>query len=69
MGDNQHPADTAFRDSLMLKMRLRKELKHCAPGGGFLLAPTHNIQLDVPFENIEAFYSAVEKYGNYPINL
>lgn len=43
-------------------------IKNCGPGGGFLLAPTHNIQLDVPFKNIQAFYKAVKKYRNYPIN-
>ena len=30
--------------------------------------PTHSIQLDVPVENIEAIYSALSKYSNYPIN-
>jgi uroporphyrinogen decarboxylase len=32
-------------------------------GGGLLLAPTHTIEPDVPWENIEAFVRAVKKYG------
>ncbi|MBM3705712.1 MAG: hypothetical protein FJW66_04215, partial [Actinobacteria bacterium] len=48
---------------------IRERIKTCGQGGGFLLAPTHNIQLDVPFENIDAFYMAVNKYGNYPLDL
>ncbi len=48
---------------------VRERIRTCAPGGGFLLAPTHNIQLDVPFDNIEAFYEAIRKYGSYPIKL
>jgi uroporphyrinogen decarboxylase len=48
---------------------VRERIKTCAPGGGFLIAPTHNIQLDTPFENIEAFYSSIKKYGSYPIKL
>jgi uroporphyrinogen decarboxylase len=48
---------------------VRQRIETCGPGGGFLLAPTHNIQLDVPFENIEAFYKAVKMYGSYPLKL
>ena len=40
-----------------------------APGGGFLLAPTHNLQLDVPAANIQAFYDAVRDYGEYPLRV
>lgn len=36
-------------------------------GGGFLLAPAHNIQPDVKIENILAFYRAAKKYGKYPL--
>lgn len=35
--------------------------------GGLILGPSHNIQPDVPFENILAFYDSVEKYGKYPV--
>jgi len=44
-------------------------IRNCAPGGGFLIAPTHNIQLDVPEENLFAFYNTIKKYGRYPMNL
>ncbi|MBM3700585.1 MAG: hypothetical protein FJW68_06730 [Actinobacteria bacterium] len=50
-----------------VEKEVRERIKACGPNGGFLLAPTHNIQLDVPFENIEAFYNAVNKYRDYPI--
>lgn len=50
-----------------VRNEVRDRIRTCAPGGGFLLAPTHNIQLDVPFENIQAFYKALELYGAYPI--
>jgi len=35
------------------------------PGGGFVLAPTHNIQPDTPVENVLRMYDAVRKYGAY----
>jgi len=33
--------------------------------GGLLLAPTHVLEPDVPWENIVAFFEAVEEYGRY----
>ncbi len=44
-------------------------IKNCAPGGGFLIGPTHNIQLDVPEENLLVFYQTVKKYGTYPTKI
>ena len=58
-----------FKGPEEVDAEVRERIKTCAPGGGFLLAPTHNIQLDVPFENIEALYNAIKKYGAYPIRL
>lgn len=34
-------------------------------GGGLLLAPTHVLEPDVPWENVLAFFEAVEDYGRY----
>ena len=36
-----------------------------APGGGYVIGPTHSINKDVPWENVSAFYDAVERYGVY----
>ena len=36
-------------------------------GGGLILAPAHNIQPEVPLENILAFYDAAKRYGRYPL--
>lgn len=33
--------------------------------GGLVLAPTHMLEPDVPFENIEAFVSAAREFGRY----
>jgi uroporphyrinogen decarboxylase len=38
-------------------------------GGGYILAPCHNIGSDVPPENTEAMYEAAQEYGRYPLNL
>jgi uroporphyrinogen decarboxylase len=44
---------------------VKQRIRTVGKGGGLLLAPTHKIQPDVPWENITAFFDAVEKYGNY----
>lgn len=36
-----------------------------SPGGGYILAPSHHIQYNVPPENILAMYSSGIKYGFY----
>ncbi|NSW92733.1 MAG: hypothetical protein HPY74_19170 [Firmicutes bacterium] len=36
-----------------------------APGGGFVFCQVHNIQPDVPIENINAMYEALDRFGNY----
>jgi uroporphyrinogen decarboxylase len=46
-----------------VKLRVRTAGK----GGGLILAPAHNIQPEVPTENILAFYEAAKRYGAYPI--
>ena len=38
-------------------------------GGGYILAPCHNIGSDVPPVNIEAMYEAAQEYGRYPLDL
>ncbi len=35
-------------------------------GGGYIVAPAHNVQSDIPPENLVAIRDAVESYGCYP---
>jgi len=37
------------------------------PGGGFIFCPSHQIQADVPPENVVAMYDAAYEYGWYPL--
>lgn len=46
---------------------VKKRINAAARGGGFIIAPAHNIQPDTPLENVEAFFSAIKEYGRYPI--
>jgi uroporphyrinogen decarboxylase len=36
-----------------------------APGGGFVFAPVHNVQDDVPPENFWAMWDTLQEYGKY----
>ena len=36
-----------------------------APGGGFIFATVHNIQPNVPPENIMAMWETLQEYGGY----
>ncbi|MFQ5808864.1 MAG: uroporphyrinogen decarboxylase family protein, partial [Armatimonadota bacterium] len=46
---------------------VRAAVKHMCEtvgdGGGLVLAPTHVLEPDVPWENVAAFFEAAEEYG------
>jgi uroporphyrinogen decarboxylase len=44
---------------------VRRRIDDLAPGGGFVFNPVHNIQADVPPENILAMREAVREFGAY----
>jgi uroporphyrinogen decarboxylase len=46
---------------------VRKIIHDLAPGGGFVLASVHNLQPDIPPENILAMFEEASQFGKYPI--
>jgi uroporphyrinogen decarboxylase len=48
---------------------VRDEVRRCidelAPGGGYILAAVHNLQADVPPQNIIAMFEEALRYGVY----
>jgi uroporphyrinogen decarboxylase len=52
-----------------VRQEVRQRIKDLAPGGGYILAPAHNVQSDVPPRNLVAMRDAVEEFGYYPIHL
>ncbi|MGD9002431.1 MAG: uroporphyrinogen decarboxylase family protein [Anaerolineae bacterium] len=44
---------------------VKRRVDDLAPGGGFVFAPIHNIQVDVPPENIVAMFEAAREHGSY----
>ncbi len=44
---------------------VKRRIDHLAPGGGFVFNTVHNIQADVPPENILAMREALREHGRY----
>lgn len=44
---------------------VRRMIETVGAGGGLTIAPTHMLEPEVPWENIEAFLQAVEDFGQY----
>jgi uroporphyrinogen decarboxylase len=61
--DTQHILPNAGPEKV--KEEVKKNIEALAPGGGFIFNTVHNIQNDVPPENIIAMYEALMEYGRY----
>jgi uroporphyrinogen decarboxylase len=47
---------------------VRSKIRAFARGGGYILNSVHNIQPNVPLENIFAMFEAARRHGRYPIS-
>jgi uroporphyrinogen decarboxylase len=63
--DSQHVLP--FGTTGQVRAEVQKRIKDLAPGGGYVLAGVHNLQPDIPPENIVAMYEEGALYGRYPI--
>jgi uroporphyrinogen decarboxylase len=61
--DAQHVLPTARPEEI--REHVRRNLAIWKPGGGYVFNNVHNIQADVPPENIVAFYDAAYEFGFY----
>jgi uroporphyrinogen decarboxylase len=61
--DTQHVLGTATPEEV--KDHVRQNIEALAPGGGFVFATVHDIQANVPPENILAVWEAWREYGVY----
>jgi uroporphyrinogen decarboxylase len=46
---------------------VRERIETFAPGGGFVFNTIHNVQAQIPVENIMAVYETVRECRQYPI--
>ncbi len=61
--DTQHVLPTGTPQQV--RDEVKRRIDDFAPGGGFVFKPVHNIQGDVPAENILAMREALREYGVY----
>jgi uroporphyrinogen decarboxylase len=54
-----------FYSSEEIEREVKRTIEIMSPGGGFVFFPTHNIQPDVPPENIDTMFRSVIKYRDY----
>jgi uroporphyrinogen decarboxylase len=45
---------------------VRRRIAQMGAGGGYLAAPTHDVQADTPVENVLAVWEACRRWGAYP---
>ena len=64
-GVSCHDLCTAPPDEI--RRQARFAIRHCAPGGGFILGSSHNILLATRYENFMAMLEVAFSEGEYPI--
>jgi uroporphyrinogen decarboxylase len=42
---------------------VKRRIDELAPGGGYVLAPIHNVQAEVPVDNVLALFQTARAYG------
>lgn len=62
--DTQHILPNGSPEEV--RENVKEMLKIFAPGGGFVFTQVHNVQANVPPENVVAAYETAKKYRNYP---
>ncbi len=50
-----------------VEQEVRRRIAELGPGGGYVLAPTHDIQADTPVENVLAVFDSARRWGAYPL--
>jgi uroporphyrinogen decarboxylase len=46
-----------------VQKEVKKRIRDLGPGGGYVLGSVHNMQIDVPPENVEAMFQTAPAFG------
>ena len=52
-----------------VRAEVRRRIEDLAPGGGYVVCSVHNIQPEVPPENVVAMFDSAYELGQYPLHL
>jgi len=55
----------AYGSPEQVERTVRRTLEVMMPGGGYVVAPTHQVQDNTPTENVLAMFRAAREYGTY----
>lgn len=50
-----------------VEREVKEIISVAAHGGGLIMGPQHNVQPDVPVQNVETMVHAIKRYGRYPL--
>lgn len=62
----QHNLPFGTPDDVAQEVKLR--MQTIGDGGGYIMTPSHLLNADIPWENIEAFFKAAQTYGKSPLS-
>jgi len=51
-----------------IRQEVARRISDLGRGGGYIIAPCHNINIDIPVENSLAMFDAAKELGQYPLN-
>jgi uroporphyrinogen decarboxylase len=51
-----------------VRQEVARRIYDLGRGGGYIIAPCHNINVDIPVENTLAMFDAAREFGRYPLN-
>ena len=64
--DTQHVLPFGTQEEV--RREVERRIADLAPGGGYILAPVHNVQADVPPLNLVTMYRHARDVGGYPLS-
>lgn len=50
-----------------LEQEVARRINDLGKGGGYIIAPCHNINSDIPIQNVLSMFDAAGKFGRYPL--
>jgi len=48
-----------------VRAKVKRQCEGLMPGGGWLASPGNGVTADIPFENLDAMFRALDEFGNY----
>ncbi len=52
-----------------VRQEVARRIYDLGRGGGYIIAPCHNINVDIPVENTLAMFDAARELGRYPLKI